>query len=85
MDASLAKLIQSRKKSIAVIEKDIADLDSRAAGAASPSGVLVLKDVIKVKAQRLAKLREELVGLEELAAAAQPALPGVGKPPPGRK
>lgn len=85
MDASLAKLIQSRKKSIAAIEKDVADLESRAAGAVSPSGVLVLKDVIKVKSQRLGKLREELAGLEELAAAAQPSLPGVAKAAPGRK
>ena len=89
MDASLAKLIQSRKKSIAVLEKDVADFESKASFASSPSGVLVLKEVVKVKNQRLAKLREELAGLEELARAAQPELPGTApaapKPPPGRR
>lgn len=79
MDSVVAKAIVSRKKSIGTLEAEIASLESKAGIAASPSGVLVLKEMIKVKAQRVTKLKAELAGLEELARAEQPELPGVSK------
>lgn len=79
MDSVIAKAIVSRKKSIASIEAEMNALLTKSSFATSPSAVLVLKDMVKVKEQRVAKLRAELAGLEELAAAAQPELPGVAK------
>ena len=83
MDAVIAKAVVSRKKSIAVLEGEIAILAAKRSGASSPSAVLVLAEMSKVKELRLAKLRGELVALEQLLVDdRQVELPGVK---PGRR
>lgn len=89
MDSVVAKAIVSRKKSIGVLEAEVAALEARIAGCTLPAPAVVLREMKKVKEQRLAKLRAEVVGLEELVKAeAGPELPlppvAPGRPP-GRR
>lgn len=89
MDPIIAKTIVSRKKSIAVLETEIAAIELKIKLAAIPAAVVVLRDMVKVKQLRLTKLKAELVALEQLVApdVDQVELPGVAAapaaPPPG--
>lgn len=88
MDSVVAKAIVSRKKSIGVLEAEVAALELRVKACTLPAPAVVLREMLKVKQQRLSKLQAELVGLEELVKAeAGPELPfnggagGPGRPP----
>lgn len=83
MDPMIAKLIESRKKSIATLQADIAKFDALMANTKVSSVAASLVAVAKVKKQRLVKLQEELAGLEQ-AAAAQLELPTEAVPPTRR-
>lgn len=74
MDTMIAKLIQSRSKSIKVLEVEVAKLDKLASESRVPAAQASLESVASVKRQRLSKLREELAGLIE-AGRAQEVLP----------
>ncbi len=66
MDPVIAKSIVSRKKSISVLQTDIAVLEAKAKTSEAPAAVLVLREMAKIKSQRLVKLQAELVALEQL-------------------
>lgn len=69
-DPIVAKLIVSREKSIAVIDKELVRLRELAASA-SPSGVVAFESVIAVKQQRRDKLAAEVAAFRK----SQPELP----------
>lgn len=80
----IVALVVSRRKTIATLEKEVADFKAQIArsGAASPAGV-ALAGVVKVKEQRLAKVKEELRGFEQLLEAGDPRqleVPGSTRP-----
>lgn len=83
MDPVFAKLVQSRKKSIAALESDVAKFEALLAQTRNPQAAASLESVVVVKRQRLEKLRGELVGFLELANA-QLEIPAA-KPPAVRK
>lgn len=65
MDSVIAKLIQSRTKSIKVLEAEVVKLDELASQSRVPAAQASLISVAQVKRQRLVKLKEELAGLVE--------------------
>ena len=57
MDSMILKLVQSRKKSIQVLEVEVTKLEKLASEARNPSAQAALESVAVVKRQRLVKLR----------------------------
>ncbi|QXP08639.1 MAG: hypothetical protein [Arizlama microvirus] len=85
MDPVIAKTVVSRKKSISVLEAEVAALESKISTASAPAAVVVLRDMAKVKSLRLTKLRGELAALEQLLVdERQLELPAGGPGGPGR-
>lgn len=85
MDPVIAKTVESRKKSVAVLVADVAGLEAKIAACSSPAAAVVLRDMAKVKKQRLVKLQAELAVLEQLLVDERQAeLPGTGPAAPGR-
>lgn len=77
MDPVFAKLIESREKSIKVLESEIARFDELMSSSKVASVAASLVSVAKVKRQRLEKLRGELLGLRQAAAAQMDLIPAV--------
>lgn len=76
MDATLAKLIQSRSKSVNAQIERVGALEKLRSSVSAPAAVVALDAQLLVARQRLAKLREELRGLE---LAAEPSVPEAPK------
>lgn len=64
MDPMIAKIILSRKKSIAKLDSEIAALDAQIKASGVPSVVAALTSLKTVRVQRRSKLAEEVAGLE---------------------
>lgn len=62
--ASFNDVLVSRKKSIATIEAEIAEWNAQIVALPPGEGRAALESIVRVKAQRLAKLRAELVALQ---------------------
>lgn len=84
MDPMVAKLVQSRKKSIQALEVEVSKMEALRAGTRNPQVAASLDGVVLVKRQRLEKLRAELVGFLELANS-QVEIPGTEAQPPVRR
>ena len=79
MDPIIAKLIQSREKSIVVLEAEVARMEVISKGSVNPDVIASLTSVLHVKRQRIVKLQRELVGFRA-SAAAQLEVPGTEVP-----
>lgn len=61
--ATFNDVLVSRKRSIAVIEAELGEWKSQIAGMAAGEGRAALEGIVRVKEQRLLKLRAEVVAL----------------------
>lgn len=75
MDSVLSALMRSRSKSIGVLLRETADLRDRASKSRVPAAQAALESALRVKEMRLARLQEELAGLQS-EADRQVELPG---------
>lgn len=64
MDSVLSALMRSRSKSIGALLKETADLRDRASKSRVPAAQAALESALRVKELRLARLQEELAGLQ---------------------
>lgn len=62
--ATFNDVLVSRKRSIATLEAEIGEWKSQISGMVAGEGRAALEGIVKVKEQRLAKLRAELVALQ---------------------
>lgn len=84
MDPMIAKLIESRRASIAALESDISKLEALQSAAKDANVANSFGSILTVKRQRLTKLLKELRGF--VLASGQTEIPGtdgapVAKPP----
>lgn len=64
VDSTLAKLIQSRSKSVAAIKAELVKLDELASQSRVPAVQVSLESVAAVKRQRLVRLEAELAAFK---------------------
>lgn len=85
MDPFVAKLIESRRASIAALEADIEKLSALAAAAKDANVSASFGSILNVKRQRLTKLLKELRGF--VIASGQTEIPGteVAAKPPAKR
>lgn len=76
MDAMTAKMVNSRRKSIEVLQKEVDELSVKVKAATNAATATAWEGVLRVKQQRLERLQAEL------AAFLQPELPGTSSSEP---
>lgn len=65
MDAMLAKVLESRRKSVTNLDKEILELTTKKRGATTANVVLMYDSLIKVRQSRRDKLTAEIAALVE--------------------
>lgn len=73
--ATLTDVVVSRRKSIATLDAEVSEWTRQAAALPPGDGRKAVESIVRVKEQRLKKLRSELAALEAVAAASAPPAP----------